>query len=188
MNEVGEIFVRREKNIAMKQTFIEANIYKDIADFAEVKRYFAKNRKKVKFADDCGLILEKKHYTPTISQTLSKVTNFLHVKANNDECYLESTVTNRNAVLGTIIVRHTDLNINKFRIVYTWDKKVYHSTKLYYPGVQISERFLFKILAPRRKLLDKEQTRTEIVKFYLEYEGKRFVPLNEEFEVKWHSS
>ena len=170
----------------MKQTIIK-EFEKDIAD---VKRYIARNRKKVKFADDCGLILEKKHFTPNkdATQTLSKVTNFSHVKTNNEECYLESTVTNRNAVLGTVIVRQNGLKINKFRIVYTWDNKVYNSTNLYYPGVQKSERFLFKILAPRERLLLKEQNGSQVVKFHLEYEEKRFIPLNDqEFEVTWRS-
>ena len=151
----------------------------------------SRRTKSVHFADDCGFLLARNFNIPTVEprvKKLSKVSNFLHTECrDNDELYLESTLSNRMAVFGTVISNKSDLKSEELKIIYTWDNNKHsQSTTPYFLGSNKKERFLFKIPAPRRTRQQKDENKTFTVKFHLEYEGKRLLINNgEDFVAEW---
>jgi hypothetical protein len=161
-----------------------------------------KATKTVHFADDHGYLLVKNFNIPTSCnhnasmhkqqppvKKLSKVTNFTECIKENNDIYLESTLTNKSAVFGTLVIDNTQIEPNDIKIAFSWDNKQYRSALPYYLGSKTG-RLLFKLPVPRRrsKTTDVENLqRTLQVNFFVLYQGKRLTKINngDDFLVSW---
>lgn len=177
---------------------------------SKIKR---KATKSVHFADDHGYLLVKNFNIPTkktmTSRThaqhqqqqrqqhqqppvkLSKVTNIIECTKDNNLIYLESTITNKSAVFGTLVVNDS-INASDIKIAYRWDSKSNYRVSLpYYLG----SRLLFKLPVPKRMkssavVTDENCDNTREVKFYVIYQEKKFININggQELCVSWTES
>lgn len=149
----------------------------------------ARRTKTVHFADDCGFLLVRNYNLPETEKKpikkLSKLSNFTECEYENDEIYLESTLTNRTSVFGTIVSRNPNILCDELKIIYSWDNNNYRSTLPYLLGSNKRQRFLFKINVPK-KFIQKDENKS--VRFYIQHNCQRLKNLNDgkDFNVMWH--
>lgn len=151
-----------------------------------------KATKSVHFADDHGYLLVKNFNIPKTTTCkgqppvkLSKVTNFTECTKENNDIYLESTITNKSAVFGTLVVTNDLVEPSDLKIAYCWDKKTSYRISLpYYVG----SRLIFKLPVPKRlKGMSTDENNALNVSFYVTHQDKRLTQLNNgnEYTVTW---
>ena len=156
-----------------------------------------KATKTVHFADDHGYLLVKNFNIPTCRTTqkqqqqqpvkkLSKVTNFTECIKENNDIYLESTLTNKSAVFGTLVINSDLIEHSDIKIAYRWGNKYYRSSLPYYLGSKTG-RLLFKLPVPSQKNKTTDENRKLEVNFFVLYKGKRLHDINngKDFIVSW---